>query len=80
MPSFVPRFAALVAVTTLLAGCARVLSEPQPCPPVVEYDHAFLERAAKELDLLPPDSAVVEMLEDYYIMRQQVRVCSVPAK
>lgn len=75
MPSFVPPLAALVAVTTLLVGCATAPSEPPPCPLVVEYDRAFLEQAAKELDRLPPESAIVEMLKDYQVIREQARAC-----
>jgi hypothetical protein len=42
---------------------------------VVEYDQAFLERAADELDLLPEGSAIEQMLRDYAVMREQGRVC-----
>ena len=45
------------------------------CPPVVEYDAGFQARAAKEVLLLPYGSIVVEMLSDYAVMREQVRVC-----
>ncbi len=64
----------LVSLIVLLVGCAA----PTPPPPrslVVEYDRAFLARAAKELDLLPPNSAIVEMLKDYHVMREQARAC-----
>ena len=59
-----------------LTACSAVPMPSPPCPPVVEYDRSFLARAAKELDLLPPDSAIVEMLKDYHIMREQARVCA----
>ncbi len=59
----------------LVASCAPTSVTLSPCPPVVEYDRAFLARAAKELDLLPPDSAIVEMLKDYHVMREQARAC-----
>ena len=60
----------------LMAGCTTMRPIAPPCPPVVEYDRAFLVRAAKELDLLPPESAIVEMLKDYHVMREQARACT----
>ncbi|MGM0583731.1 MAG: hypothetical protein ACQEUZ_03665 [Pseudomonadota bacterium] len=45
------------------------------CPPVVEYDRAFLARAADEVETLPEGSAVVRMLSDYAVMREQARAC-----
>ncbi|MGM0583276.1 MAG: hypothetical protein ACQEUZ_01300 [Pseudomonadota bacterium] len=45
------------------------------CPPVVEYDRAFLARAAEEVEALPGGSAIAQMLSDYAVMRAQARVC-----
>jgi hypothetical protein len=42
---------------------------------VVEYDEGFQTRAAEEVQALPKGSAVVEMLSDYAVMREQVRAC-----
>jgi hypothetical protein len=42
---------------------------------VIEYDQAFLERAADELDLLPEGWAIEQMLRDYAVMRDQARAC-----
>jgi len=61
-----------------LTGCATVASKPRVttvCPPVVEYSRAFQARAADELNLLPEGSAIVEMLADYSVMRDQARSC-----
>ena len=41
------------------------------CPPVVAYDQALRERAAAELDALPPDATLVGMMADYAVMRAQ---------
>jgi hypothetical protein len=41
----------------------------------VEYSAEFQARAAEELALLPGGSAVVEMLSDYAVMREQARAC-----
>ena len=73
-----PRLAALVIVTSLLSACATVNSESAigVCPPVVEYDAEFQTRAAEDVQALPEGSAIVEMLSDYAVMREQARVCN----
>ena len=72
-----PRLAALVIVASLLSACATVGSERATgvCPPVVEYDDGFQAKAAEEVQALPEGSAIVEMLSDYAVMREQVRGC-----
>ncbi len=73
--------AALAIATSLLSGCATVGSEPgiaTVCPPVVEYSREFQARAAEELARLPHGSAIAEMLSDYAVIRDQVRMCSRP--
>jgi hypothetical protein len=64
-------------VTSLLSACATVGSEriTGVCPPVVEYDAGFQARAAEEVQALPEGSAVVEMLSDYAVMREQAGAC-----
>ena len=72
------RLAVLAIATSLLSGCATVGSEPRAvpvCPPVVEYGREFQAQAADELALLPNGSAVVEMMGDYAVMREQARSC-----
>ena len=71
------RLVALAIVTSFLSACATVSSERVTgvCPPVVEYDAGFQTRAAKEVRALPDGSAVVEMMGDYAIMRDQARIC-----
>lgn len=73
-----PRLAALAIAMSLLSGCATVgsdLAGLEVCPPVVEYSREFQRRAAEELARLPEGSAVVAMLADYAVMREQVRQC-----
>lgn len=72
------RLAVLVIATSLLTGCATAGFESggvAVCPPVVEYSWEFQSRAAEELEMLPDGSAVVEMMADYAVMRDQARVC-----
>ncbi|MFN3314574.1 MAG: hypothetical protein ACK46Q_14060 [Hyphomonas sp.] len=76
-----PPPAALMIAMLWLTGCATGGSEPRMatvCPPVVEYSREFQARAADELDLLPEGSAIAEMLSDYAVIRDQVRMCSRP--
>ncbi|KGJ09751.1 hypothetical protein [Paracoccus sphaerophysae] len=68
-----------VLATIWLSGCATVGfdgSGPRACPPVVEYSREFQARAAEELALLSEGSAIVEMLGDYAVLREQARVCT----
>jgi len=67
-----------VIVTSWLTGCATESFEAgglAACPPVVEYSRELQARAAEELALLPDGSAIVEMMGDYAVMREQVRAC-----
>jgi len=72
------RLAVLVIGASWLTGCATAGFEANgvaACPPVVEYSREFQARAAEELALLPDGSAVVAMMADYAIIRDQVRAC-----
>ncbi len=72
------RLAALAIASSLLSGCAAGGSEPRigtVCPPVIEYSREFQARAADELNLLPEESAIAEMLADYSVLRDQARSC-----
>ncbi len=73
--------AVLVIGASWLTGCATEGFEAgglATCPPVVEYSREVQARAAEELAALPNGSAVVEMLSDYAVMREQARLCSRP--
>jgi uncharacterized protein YceK len=74
------RLVVLAIATSLLAGCATVSSERVVggCPPVVEYDAELQARAAEQVQALPDGSAIVEMLTDYAVMRDQAWVCDFP--
>jgi hypothetical protein len=72
------RLAVLVIGASWLTGCATAgfeTSSVAACPPVVEYSREFQARAAGELALLPDGSAVIEMMSDYVVMRDQSRAC-----
>lgn len=72
------QLAALAIATNLLSGCAKAGFEANgaaACPPVVEYSRELQARAVEELAMLPDGSAVVEMVADYAMMRDQARAC-----
>ncbi|HCP81324.1 MAG TPA: hypothetical protein DIT67_06945 [Octadecabacter sp.] len=71
------RLVGLAIGMSLLSACETVSSETVTgvCPPVVEYGAGFQARAAEEVHALPDKSAVVEMLRDYVVMREQARLC-----
>lgn len=72
------RLAVLAIATSWLTGCATAGFEANglaACPPVAEYRREFQARAVEELALLPDGSAVVEMMGDYAVMRDQARGC-----
>lgn len=76
--SKLPRIGLAIA-TISLAGCATSGFEAPTfcvCPPVVEYDQGFRERAASEIQALTPGSVVETMLVDYSVMRDQARDCA----
>ena len=72
-----PQLTALAIVKGLMSACATVSSKSViwVCPPVVEYDTEFQALAVDELQLLPVSSIVVEMLNDYTVIREQARGC-----
>ena len=72
------RLVGLATVTSLLSACATAGFETgivAVCPPVAEYSLEEQERAAEELAMLPDVSAVVEMMGDYVVLRDQARGC-----
>jgi len=73
---------ATVALLALLSTGACAAPEHAPdaaanaaCPPLRTYSKEFRDRAIAELDLLPANSAVEEMLTDYAVLRQQIHAC-----
>jgi hypothetical protein len=72
------RLAGLTIAASWLGARATGGSEPPVvavCPPVVEYSAEFRARMVEELELLPEGSAIIEMLDDYAVMRKQARAC-----
>ncbi len=72
-----PHLAGPVLATSLLAACATATSERATgtCPPLPAYDADLRAKAADELSLLPPNSAIEQLLRDYAVLREQLRAC-----
>lgn len=62
-------------VMTWLGACGTAGSDHSACPPVVDYPEAVQERAAAEIEGLPPESVIVRLMADYHVLRQQARAC-----
>lgn len=71
-----PGLIALGTAMTLSSGCARVVSDHGACPPVVDYPPALQQRAAAEIEALPPGAALEGFMADYHVLRQQARACA----
>lgn len=72
------QIAILVIAMSWLSGCARAGFEQgdvAACPPVVDCSREYQARAAEELTMLQGGSAIVEMMGDFAVMRDQARVC-----
>lgn len=66
---------ALAAATMWLAGCATAPSSISACPKIVEYPRPFMIEAAAELERIPAGSALDRMMQDYAVLRAQLRAC-----
>nr|WP_227445488.1 hypothetical protein [Cognatishimia sp. F0-27] len=72
------RLVVLAIATSWLTGCATAGFEKggvAACPPIVEYSREFQAQAAEELAMLPDGSAIVQMMGDYAVIRDQARAC-----
>lgn len=64
----------LAIAVSLLTGCATVNSDPENlCPPIRAYDKAFQRQLADEIEAAPADAAFVDALQDYAVLRAQIR-------
>lgn len=67
----------IIAATALLTGCATAVSDGPVCPALAQYPPEVQRQAATEINALPPDAALVRMIEDYGELRARLRAaCS----
>lgn len=64
---------ALVAFSITFAGCTPTVKVA--CPPLRDYDRAFMTRLADEMERAASDSAMVQAIVDYRMLRDVVRAC-----
>lgn len=59
----------------LLGACAPSPVVKTVCPPIKEYDQAFLSEAARELRRLGDSNPVAQLVVDYRQLRDVIRAC-----
>lgn len=67
--------AVAVLAVLLLAACAPTPVVKTVCPPLKEYDPAFLGEAAAELRRLGDGNPVAQLVIDYRQLRDVIRAC-----
>lgn len=70
------RYSALVALL-FCTGCASSTQTAyvHVCPSMPAYSHDFEKAAAAQLNSLPSDSPLSQMIRDYIAVRQEIRDC-----
>lgn len=63
---------ALLTSLLLMSGCAGAISS---CPPLKAYSHEFQARLRAEIAEMQEGSATLQAIEDYEMLRDQVRAC-----
>ena len=64
-----------------MSGCGIIGSSTMehgrtsPCPPIKQYSKAEQDQALQELTYIPDDWEVSRMLDDYRLLRDQIRDC-----
>jgi hypothetical protein len=62
-----------------LTACAGVNSNPiTACPPIKEYSREFLRKLADEIEVAAVDAVFPVVVQDYYLLRAQIRKCGQP--
>lgn len=75
------RLAVLVIGANWLTGCGTAGLEAggvEACPQVLEYSRELQARAAEELTMLSNGSAIVGMMGDYAVIREEARAHKQP--
>ena len=76
MPNFVRLWMLPAIAVSLLTACATANSDPTcVCPPIHKYDREFQRRLAGEIEAAPINAAFPVALQDYALIRQQLRQC-----
>jgi len=62
----------IIALGLALTACETT---PSSCPPLKDYTKAERQRAVREIEALPFDAFLRTMVDDYFLLRKQVRRC-----
>jgi hypothetical protein len=73
MNSFVTPPIALAIAAIWSSACAPTASSG--CPPLVAYPPALAARLAEEIESMGPDMVTPDIVADYLVLREQVRIC-----
>ena len=74
MRNFVQLWMLPVLVVSLLTACAGANSNPATtCPPIKKYDRKFQNKLADEIEAAPEDAAFPVAIQDYGVLRAQIR-------
>ena len=74
MRNFVLHWTLPVLAVSLLTACAGVNSNPATgCPPIKKYDRKFQNKLADEIEAAPSDAAFPVAVQDYGVLRAQIR-------
>jgi len=65
-------FVSLLSIS-LLSGCVKGVFNT--CPPIVAYSADQMEKSITEVEQLPADSEILNMILDYAQLREQLRYC-----
>ena len=58
---------------SLLTGCVKGVFNT--CPPIAVYSDDQLRKSITEVDQLPADSEILNMILDYAQLREQLKYC-----
>jgi hypothetical protein len=76
MLNFVRRWMLPAIAASLLTACVTANSDPAcVCPPIRQYDREFQRKLAAEIEAAPADAAFPLALQDYAVLRAQIKIC-----
>lgn len=73
MLNYKQRLMLLVLAASLLTSCGTTNSSVDTAPPLRQYSSAFQRKLADEIENATPDAAFPVAIQDYSVLRTQVR-------
>ncbi len=76
MLSYAQQWTLLALALTLLSACGTASSNPAcVCPPIKAYSKEQQIKLAVEIEAAPPDATFPNVVQDYAVLRAQLREC-----